>query len=70
GNRENCVCGARCGTSHSSKRFVTCQVRCLVYRTIPKRQAMTGSGLGHYVRVGQPPGFGGCRTNLENWFYE
>ena len=31
---------ARSGTAYLSKRFVTCPVRCLVYRSIAKRHAM------------------------------
>ncbi|MDP3396432.1 MAG: hypothetical protein Q8S57_07195 [Methanoregula sp.] len=38
------------------QRFVTCPVRCLVYRSIVKRHAITGSRLGRYARTGQPPG--------------
>ena len=46
------------------KRFVTCQVRCLVYRSIVKRHAMTGSRLGRYAESRPAPGFrrGGARA--------
>ena len=64
GNRENGVHGARCGTAHFSKRFVTCPVRCLVYRSIVKRPAKTGSRLGRYKESGQPPGSGGVGAGL------
>jgi len=48
------------GTAHSLKISGTCPVRCpFLFRTIVKRHAMTGSGLGCYARPGQPPGFGG-----------
>jgi len=35
----------------------TCPVRCLVYRAIVKRPAITGSGLGRYAESGPAPGF-------------
>jgi hypothetical protein len=53
------VAGALSGTAQSSKRFVTCPVRCLVYRSIVKRHAMIGSRLDRYAETGQPPGYRG-----------
>lgn len=42
------------------KRSGTCPLRCpFLYRSIAKRPAMAGSGLGRYVRAGQPPVSGG-----------
>jgi len=43
-----------------AKRSGTCTVRCpFLFRSIAKRHAMTGSGLGRYAETGQPPGFSG-----------
>ncbi|MDO9034370.1 MAG: hypothetical protein Q7U51_04120 [Methanoregula sp.] len=43
------VAGALSSTAHSSKRFVTCPVRCpSLFRAIVKQHAMTGSGLDRY----------------------
>ena len=46
------------GTIHTPKISGTCTARCkFLFRAIVKRHAMTGSRLGHYAEIGQPPGF-------------
>jgi hypothetical protein len=54
------------GTTPLPNRSGTCPVRCLVYRSIVKRHAMTGSGLGRYKERRPAPGFkegmGGVRN--------
>jgi len=66
GNRDSFVqlvqisrmSSAPSGTVQSPKRSGTRPVRCLfLFRSIVKRHAMTGSGLGRYARAGQPRGF-------------
>ncbi|MEI7857529.1 MAG: hypothetical protein WCH85_08510 [Methanomicrobiales archaeon] len=59
GPSGNGMAGALSRTAHTPKRSGTCPVRCLVFRLIVKRHAMTGSRLGRYARAGQPPGSGG-----------
>ena len=44
------------GLAHTPKNAGTCPVRCLVYRSIVKRYAMTGSWLGRYVESRPAPG--------------
>ena len=67
GNNPQVARVARNHTAHSSKRFVTCPVRCpFVFRPIVKRHAMTGLRLGRYKESGQPPGSGGVGAGPEN----